>query len=99
MLQIKARRTQLAEWETLDNGKPITEAEGDIVRCSTLSCCCRALAARSWLCLQDDCAACFEYYAGLADQLEESRHKDIDVGDASYRTHTRWVLLLAQAPS
>ena len=38
---------------------------------------------------QGDCAACFEYYAGLADKLDQSREQAIDVGDASFSTFTR----------
>ena len=31
-VQIKERTAELAELESLDNGKPIAEAEGDMVR-------------------------------------------------------------------
>ena len=32
-LQVKARKTEMARYETLDNGKPIIESEADMVSC------------------------------------------------------------------
>ena len=41
--------------------------------------------------------ACFEFYAGLGEQLDSSREKDVDVGDSSFR-YLLYMSLLHTAP-
>ncbi|KAG1677120.1 hypothetical protein FOA52_000926 [Chlamydomonas sp. UWO 241] len=62
--KITERREELARLETIDNGKPIEEAEWDV----------------------DDTAACFEYYAGLAEGLDAKQGARIDVGSSDFET-------------
>ena len=41
------------------------------------------------LLLQDDVAGCFDYYAGLAEQLDERQYSPIDVGMEEFRVAVR----------
>lgn len=41
------------------------------------------------LVLQDDVAGCFDYYAGLAEQLDEQQYSPIDVGMDEFRVAVR----------
>ncbi len=51
---IRARQSEIARLEVLDNGKPFPEADWDIA----------------------DAAGCFEFYAGLAEQLDSKPEED-----------------------
>lgn len=59
---IKSQRDEFARLETINNGKPLPEAEWDI----------------------DDAADCFEFYAGLAEELDETGVEEIEVDDPSF---------------
>jgi acyl-CoA reductase-like NAD-dependent aldehyde dehydrogenase len=38
---------------------------------------------------QDDVAACFDYYAGLAQNLDDRQWQPLDVGDEDFKTELR----------
>jgi hypothetical protein len=40
-------------------------------------------------CCQDDVAGCFDYYAGLAEQLDSRQYSPIDVGMDEFRVAVR----------
>jgi betaine-aldehyde dehydrogenase len=40
-------------------------------------------------CAQDDVAGCFDYYAGLAEKLDERQYSPIDVGMEEFRVAVR----------
>ncbi|BDA42516.1 betaine aldehyde dehydrogenase 2 [Coccomyxa sp. Obi] len=65
--KVKERKEELAELETLDNGKPISEAQWDI----------------------DDVAGCFEYYADLAEKLDESQDSPVALPMEEFKTVLR----------
>ena len=39
--------------------------------------------------LQDDVAACFEYYAGLAEKLDERQDQELDLGEDGFTATLR----------
>ncbi|KAL6761955.1 Aldehyde/histidinol dehydrogenase [Haematococcus lacustris] len=65
--KMREHKTVLAQYETMDCGKPIDEAEWDL----------------------DDVAGCFDYYAGLADQLDKRQGTAIDVGSDDFQVKVR----------
>lgn len=66
--EIAERKPELSELETMQNGKPLPEAEWDL----------------------DDCSTCFNYYAKLAEELDNERGcKSVDVGDDTYECTIR----------
>ncbi|MEX2744559.1 aldehyde dehydrogenase family protein [Rhizobium mongolense] len=56
---IRARQSEIARLEVLDNGKPFPEADWDIA----------------------DAAGCFDFYAGLAEQLDNNPQETIVLSD------------------
>ncbi|MCW0001990.1 aldehyde dehydrogenase family protein [Pararhizobium sp. YC-54] len=56
---IRARRSDIARLEVLDNGKPFPEADWDVA----------------------DAAGCFDFYAGLAEQLDSNPEECIVLAD------------------
>ncbi|GFH17573.1 aldedh domain-containing protein, partial [Haematococcus lacustris] len=71
--KMREHKTVLAQYETMDCGKPIDEAEWDL----------------------DDVAGCFDYYAGLADQLDKRQGTAIDVGSDDFQV--KWKVAPALA--
>jgi betaine-aldehyde dehydrogenase len=65
--RIRARREELAKFESLNNGKPLPEALWDI----------------------DDSAGCFEYYAGLAEDLDAKLEREIALPNPDFRSVAR----------
>ncbi|GFH19336.1 aldedh domain-containing protein [Haematococcus lacustris] len=65
--KMREHKTVLAQYETMDCGKPIDEAEWDL----------------------DDVAGCFDYYAGLAEQLDKRQGTAIDVGSDDFQVKVR----------
>lgn len=59
---IRARQSEIARIEVLDNGKPFPEADWDIA----------------------DAAGCFDFYAGLAEELDHNNVEVIPLGDARF---------------
>jgi betaine-aldehyde dehydrogenase len=39
--------------------------------------------------MQDDVAGCFDYYAGLAEKLDENQNRLLDVGNADFEIRIR----------
>ncbi|WP_454691916.1 aldehyde dehydrogenase family protein [Achromobacter aloeverae] len=64
---VEARRDRLAALQSLNNGKPLAEAEIDI----------------------GDVVATFDYYAGLAAQLDAARETEIELPGADFRAWIR----------
>jgi len=62
---IRLKRSDFARLETLNNGKPLPEAEWDV----------------------DDAIGCFEYYAQLAEELDEQHSDLITLDDANFTSH------------
>ncbi|KQV41199.1 aldehyde dehydrogenase family protein [Rhizobium sp. Root1204] len=56
---IRARQSEIAKLEVLDNGKPFPEADWDIA----------------------DAAGCFDFYAGLAEELDKNAEEVIALAD------------------
>lgn len=63
--KIKDRKSELALLETLDSGKPLDEASGDM----------------------DDVAACFEYYADLAEALDGKQRSPISLPMENFKSY------------
>jgi betaine-aldehyde dehydrogenase len=61
---IRARQTEIARLEVLDNGKPFPEADWDV----------------------GDAAGCFDFYAGLAEQLDDNPEEAIALPDSRFRS-------------
>lgn len=61
--KVTEQRKHLAALETIDNGKPISEALWDI----------------------DDVAACFSYYAGLAEKLDHQQWSSVHLGEDDFK--------------
>jgi betaine-aldehyde dehydrogenase len=103
---VREAKTKLANYETQDMGKPIDEAEWDMV-CNSSTSPSRVhgddVAAALFHSAgnhpysaspnhppshrpppQDDVATCFEYYAGLAEELDAKQGSPIDVGMAEF---------------
>lgn len=59
---IRARQSEIARLEVLDNGKPFPEADWDIA----------------------DAAGCFDYYAGLAEQLDNNPEEIVELPDERF---------------
>ncbi|MGN6578550.1 MAG: aldehyde dehydrogenase family protein [Bordetella sp.] len=64
---IQARHERLAALQSLNNGKPLAEAEIDV----------------------GDVVATFDYYAGLAEQLDTSGVSEVDLPSADFRAWIR----------
>ncbi|RDU95236.1 aldehyde dehydrogenase family protein [Trinickia dinghuensis] len=64
---VQARRDHLAALQSLNNGKPLAEAQVDIA----------------------DVAATFEYYAGLAEQLDDTGEVEVALPSADHRAVIR----------
>ncbi|MFC3075930.1 aldehyde dehydrogenase family protein [Shinella pollutisoli] len=56
---IRARQAEIARLETIDNGKPLPEADWDVA----------------------DAAGCFDFYASLAEQLDDDPEETIALAD------------------
>ncbi|TVU14148.1 hypothetical protein EJB05_37595 [Eragrostis curvula] len=63
--KIKDKKSDLALLETLDSGKPLDEANGDM----------------------DDVAACFEYYADLAEGLDGKQRSSISLPMENFKSY------------
>ncbi|GEC35014.1 hypothetical protein EFR01_51850 [Sinorhizobium fredii] len=59
---IRARQSEIARLEVIDNGKPFPEADWDVA----------------------DAAGCFDFYAGLAEQLDNNPEEPIALADARF---------------
>ncbi|UCI34636.1 aldehyde dehydrogenase family protein [Mesorhizobium sp. B4-1-4] len=59
---IRARQTEIARLEVLDNGKPFPEADWDVA----------------------DAAGCFDFYARLAEQLDNNPEEVVELSDARF---------------
>jgi len=59
---IRARQSEIARLEVLDNGKPFAEADWDVA----------------------DAAGCFDFYANLAEQLDNNPDEPIKLGDPRF---------------
>jgi betaine-aldehyde dehydrogenase len=59
---IRARLSELARLEVMDNGKPLPEAEWDLA----------------------DAAGCFDFYAGLAEEMDGKGPEEIALADARF---------------
>ncbi|KAL9275695.1 Betaine aldehyde dehydrogenase, chloroplastic-like protein, partial [Drosera capensis] len=90
--KITERKDILAKFEALDCGKPLEEAAWDIVGV-------HIFVAFFWCngdtripnffrrVIQDDVAACFEYYAGLAEALDAKQKAPIDLPMDTFKCH------------
>ncbi len=65
--QIEARSEELAALSSLNNGKPMVEAEIDLA----------------------DVIACWDYYADLAEQLDQRQNQPVELPDAGFESRTR----------
>lgn len=92
----------LLRLETIDCGKPIDEAEWDLVSCQDpdpptapldrmMICYVVPLHGLCTSCmpLQDDVAGCFDYYAGKAEDLDARQGSPIDVGHPDFDVKVR----------